>query len=79
MRVPNTQTVLTDGHDVYDKRPVQLQSFRAVLGRHLPQVPEGAWAQIKKYSMRDLQSALDKADGKAPGPKHIEARSIKAL
>ena len=29
--------------------------------------------------MQDLQSALDKADGKAPGPKHVEARFIKAL
>ena len=29
--------------------------------------------------MQDLQSALDKADGKAPGPNHVEARLIKAL
>ena len=29
--------------------------------------------------MQDLQSALDKADGKAPGPNHVEARFIKAL
>ena len=29
--------------------------------------------------MQDLQSALDKADGKAPGPSHVEARFIKAL
>ena len=29
--------------------------------------------------MHDLQSALDKADGKAPGPNHVEACFIKAL
>ena len=29
--------------------------------------------------MQDLRSALDKADGKAPGPNDVEARFIKAL
>ena len=29
--------------------------------------------------MQDLQSAVDKADSKAPGPNHVEARFIKAL
>ena len=29
--------------------------------------------------MQDLRSALHKADGKAPGPDHVEARFIKAL
>ena len=29
--------------------------------------------------MQDLQSALNKADGKAPGPNNVEARFIKAL
>ena len=29
--------------------------------------------------MQDLQSALDKADGKAPGSNHVEARFIKAV
>ena len=29
--------------------------------------------------MQDLQSALNKADGKAPGPNHVEARFIKAV
>ena len=29
--------------------------------------------------MQDLKSALDKADGKAPCPNHVEARFIKAL
>ena len=29
--------------------------------------------------MQDLHSALDKADGKAPGPNHVGARFIKAL
>ena len=29
--------------------------------------------------MHDLRSALDNADGKAPGPNHVEARFIKAL
>ena len=88
--VPNTQTLLTEAHNVmsavrafwreqYDKRPVDLPSFQAVLGRHVPRVPEGAWAQVQQYSMRDLQSALDKADGKAPGPNHVEAGFIKAL
>ena len=31
----------------------------------------GRWTQVQQYSMQDLQSALDKADGKAPGPNHI--------
>ena len=90
MRVPNTQTLLTEAHDVmfavrafwrelYDKRPVDLPGFEAVLGRHVPRVPERAWTQVQQYSMQDLKSALDKADGKAPGPYHVEARFIKAL
>ena len=29
--------------------------------------------------MQELRSALDNADGKAPGPNQIEARFIKAL
>ena len=75
VRVPNTQTLLTEAHDVmfavrafwrelYDKRPVDLPGFQAVLGRHVPRVPEGAWTQVQQYSMQDLKSALDKADGK---------------
>ena len=90
VRVPNTQTLLTEAHDVmlavrafwrelYDKRPVDLPGFQAVLGRHVPRVPDGAWTRVQHYSMQDLQSALDKADGKAPGPNHVEARFIKAL
>ena len=90
VRVPNTQTLLTEAHDVmfavrafwrelYDKRPVDLPGFQAVLGRHVPRVPEGAWTQVQQYSMQDLKSALDKADGKAPGSNHVEARFIKAL
>ena len=90
VRVPNTQTLLTEAPDVmfavrafwlelYDKRPVELPGFQAVLSRHVPWVPEGAWAQVQQYSMQDLQSALDKADGKAPSPNHVEARFIKAL
>ena len=53
VRVPNTQTLLTEAHDVmcavrafwrelYDKRPVDLPGFQAVLGRHVPRVPDGA-------------------------------------
>ena len=90
VRVPNTQTLLTEAHDVmfavraswrqlYDKRPVDLPGFQAVLGRHVPRVPDRAWTQVQQYSMQDLQSALDKADGKVPGPNHVEARFIKAL
>ena len=90
VRVPKTSTLLTEAQDVmfavpafwqelYDKRPVDLRGFQAVLSRHVPRVPEGALAQVQQYSMQDLQSALDKADGKAPGPKHVEARFIKAL
>ena len=90
VRVPNTQTLLTEAHDVmfavrafwrelYDKRPVDLPGFQAVLGRHVPRVPEGAWTQVQQYSMQDLQSALDKANGRAPGPNHVEARFIKVL
>ena len=78
MRVLNSQTLLMEAHDVmsavrafwrelYDKRPGDLPSFQAVLGRHMPRVREGAWALIQQYSMHDLQSALDRADGKAPG------------
>ena len=47
VRVPNTQTLLTGAHDVlfavgpfsrelYDKRPVDLPGFQAVLSRHVP-------------------------------------------
>ena len=90
VRVPNTQTLFTEAHDVmsavrafwcelYDKRPVDLPGFQAILGRHVPRVPEGAWAQVQRYSMQDLRSALDKAHGKAPGPNHVEARFIKVL
>ena len=90
VRVPNTQTFLTEVHDVmfavrafwrelYDKRRVDLPGFQAILGRHVPRVPEGAWAQVQHYSMQDLRSALDKADGKVPGPNHVKACFIKAL
>ena len=90
VRVPNTQTLLTEAHNVmfavrafwpklYDKRPVDLPGFQAILGRRVPQVPEGVWAQVQQYSMQDLPSALDKADGKALSPSHVEARFIKAL
>ena len=90
VRVPNTQTLFTQAHDVmfavhafwrelYDKHPVDLPSFQAVLSRHVPRIPDGAWAQVQEYSMQDSQSALDKADGKAPGPNHVEARFSKAL
>ena len=90
VRVPNSQTLPTEANDVmsavrafwrdlYDKRPMDLPSFHTVLGRHVPRVPEGAWAQVQQYSMQDLRSALDKADGKAPGPNLVEACFIKAL
>ena len=89
-RIPNSQTLLTESHHVmfavrafwqelYDKRRVDLPGFQAVLSRHVPRVPDRAWAQVQQYSMQDLQSALDKADGKAPGPNHVVARFIKAL
>ena len=58
---------------------MDLPGFQAVLSRHVPGVPERAWAQVQQYSMQDLQSALEQADGKAPGPNHVEARFIKAL
>ena len=88
--VPNTHTLLTEAHDVmsavrafgpelYDKRPVDLPGFQGVLGRHVPRVPEGGWAKVQQYSMQDLRTALNKADGKAPGPNQVEARFIKAL
>ena len=90
VRVLNTQTLLTEAHDLmfavrafrrelYDKHPVDLPGFQAFPGRHLPRVPEGAWAQVQQYSEQDLLSALDNTDGKAPGPNHVEARFIKAL
>ena len=90
VRVPNTQTHLTEAPDrmaavrafwreLYNKRPPDLRSFEAVLGRHMPQVLEGAWVHVQRYSMRDLQSTLDKANSKAPGSDRVEARFIKAL
>ena len=90
LRVTNTLTLLTEAHNVnsvvrtfwrelYDKRPPDLPGFQAVLGRRVPRVPEEAWAQVQQYSMQDLRSTLEKADGKAPGPTHVEARFIKAL
>ena len=90
LRVLNTQRLLTEAHNVmfavrafwrelYDKRPVDLPGFQAVLCLHMPRVPEGAWAQVQQYSMQDLPSALEKADGKAPGRSHVGARFIKAL
>ena len=53
--------------------------FQAILSLHVPRVPDGAWAQVEQYSMQNLQSALDKADGKAPAPNHLEACFIKAV
>ena len=90
VRVPNTQTLLTEAHDVvfqvgafwqelYNTHPVDLPGFQAVLDRHVPLLCEEAWAQVQQYSMQDLRSALDKADRKAPGRNHVEARFIKAL
>ena len=90
VRVPHTQTLLTEAQDVmsavrtfwrelYDKRPVDLPSFQAVLGRHVPRVPEGTWAQDQQYFMQDLRSAVNKADGKAPGPNQLGARFINAF
>ena len=57
--VPHTQTLLTEAHDVmlavhafwrelYDKCPVDLPGFQAVLGRHVPRVPDGAWTQVQQ-------------------------------
>ena len=63
-RVSNTQMLLTEGHDVmsavgdiwrelYDMRPVDLPSFQAVLGRHVPRVPkEGAGSHPKVLHAR---------------------------
>ena len=65
--------------ELYYKRPVDLPGLQAVLSRHVPRVPEGAWTQVRQNSMQDLRSALDKADGKAPGPSHVEACFLKAL
>ena len=47
--------------ELYDKPPLDLPGSQAVLGRHVPRVPEGARTQVQQYSMQDLQSALDKA------------------
>ena len=65
--------------ELYDKRPVDLPGFQAVLSRHVPRVPDEAWAQVQQYSMQHLQSALDKVDGNALVPNHVQARFIKAL
>ena len=65
--------------ELYDKRKVDLLGFQAVLDRHVPWVTEGAWAHVQQYPMQYLRSTQDNADGKAPGPNHMEARSIKVL
>ena len=78
VRVPNTQTLLTEAHDVmiavrafwrelYDKRPVDLPGFQAVLGRHVPRVPGGAWTQVQQYSMQDLK--FRPGQGRWQGPR----------
>ena len=57
VRVPNTQTLLTEAHavmfavrafwrELYDKHPVDLRGFQAVLSRHVPRVPDGASTQV---------------------------------
>ena len=90
VRVPNTQTLLTEAHDVmgavrffwqelYGKRSVDLPNWQAVLSRHMPQVPEGARARVQHYYTQDVRTALDKTDGKAPEPNHVEARFVKTL
>ena len=88
VRVSNTQTLLTEAHDVMSagcafwrelSNLVDLPGLQAVLARTVPRVPEGAWAQVQQYSVQDLGSALNKVDGKAPGPNHVEAGFIKAL
>ena len=90
VRVVNTKALLTEAHDVmsavsafwwgvYNKRPVDLPGYQAVLDHHVPRVPEEAWAQLQQYCMQDLHSELDKADGKTPDPNHVEAPFIKAL
>ena len=90
MRVPNTQPLPTEAHEVlgavrafwqelYSKRLVDLPNFHAMLSRHMPWVPEGAWDQVQQYTMQDLRTALEKDEGKAPGPSHMEARFVKAL
>ena len=33
--------------ELYDKRLVDLPGFKEVLGRHVPRVPEGAWAPVQ--------------------------------
>ena len=59
VQVLNTQTLLTEAHDVmvavrafrrelYDKRPVDLPGFQAVLSLHAPRVPDGAWTQVQQ-------------------------------
>ena len=90
VRVPSTQTLLTEAHGVmfavcdfwrelYFKSPVDVPGFQAVLGRHVPRVSEGAWAELGQYPMHNLRSALDKEDGKATDPDHVEACFIKSL
>ena len=90
VRAPNTQTLLTEAHDVmsavrafwrelYHKRPLDLPGFQAVSSHHVPRVSEAAWAQVRQYSMQAFRSALDNADGKAPASNHVEAVFINAL
>ena len=66
---PQHPTLLMEAHDVmsavrafwrelYDKRPVDLPGSRAVLDCHVPRFPEGAWAQVERYSMQDLSRLM---------------------
>ena len=65
--------------ELYDKRPVDLRGFGAVLGRHVPQVPEGAWTQIPQNSMQDLQSPWTRPMARPEVPTTWRAAFIKAL
>ena len=58
VQVSNTQTLLTEGHDVmfavrafwrelYNKRPEDLPGLQAAPGRHVPRVPEGMWTRVQ--------------------------------
>ena len=58
---------------------MDLPSQQVVLGRHMRQVLGGAFAKVQQHSIRDLQSTLEKAKGKAPGTRRQPIRGCNGI
>ena len=72
-------TVRAFWRELYDKRPVDLPSFQAVLRPPCAPGPRRGMGPGPAVLHARRTAALDKADGKAPGPNHVEAGFLKAL